>query len=42
MLRFLLDTDHLTLFDHMHIAVWRRVLAQPWGAVGVSAVTVEE
>ncbi len=42
MLRYLLDTDHLTLFDHTHVAVWRRFLQHPPGTVGISAVTVEE
>lgn len=40
--RYLLDTDHLTLFQHGHILVGQRVAAQPPGAVGVSVVTVEE
>jgi tRNA(fMet)-specific endonuclease VapC len=42
MLRYLLDTDHLTLFEHVHVLVWRRFLQQPPGTVGISAVTVEE
>ena len=42
MLRYLLDTDHLTLFEHTHVSVWRRYLRQPPGTVGISAVTVEE
>lgn len=42
MLRFLFDTDHLTLYDHADVAVWRHFSAQPWGSVGISAVTVEE
>jgi tRNA(fMet)-specific endonuclease VapC len=42
MLQFLFDTDHLTLFDHKHQAVLHRHLAQPTGAVGISAVTVQE
>jgi tRNA(fMet)-specific endonuclease VapC len=42
MLQYLFDTDHLTLYDHAHAAVWRRFLAQPLGSVGISAVTVEE
>jgi tRNA(fMet)-specific endonuclease VapC len=42
MLRFLFDTDHLTLYDHGHPAVVQKYDAQPAGAVGVSAVTVQE
>jgi tRNA(fMet)-specific endonuclease VapC len=42
MLRFLFDTDHLTLYGYADVAVWRRITAQPWGAVGVSVVTAEE
>ena len=42
MLQFLLDTDHLTLFDHGSAPVIQRVVAHPLGAVGLPAVTVEE
>jgi tRNA(fMet)-specific endonuclease VapC len=42
MLQFLLDTDHLTLFDQGQISVCSRLAAQPPGAVGISLVTVEE
>ncbi len=42
MLRYLLDTDHLTLVEHVHVLVWRRLLQQPVGSVGITAVTVEE
>ena len=42
MLRYLFDTDHLTLYDHAHPAVWRHFSVQPLGSVGISAVTVEE
>jgi tRNA(fMet)-specific endonuclease VapC len=42
MLQYLFDTDHLTLYDHAHPAVWRRFAAPPLGSVGISAVTVEE
>lgn len=42
MLRFLLDTDHLTLYQHGHPLLAQRVAAQPPGAVGVSVITVEE
>jgi tRNA(fMet)-specific endonuclease VapC len=41
-LRYLLDTDHLTLYDHADVVVWRHFSAQPAGGVGISAVTVEE
>jgi tRNA(fMet)-specific endonuclease VapC len=42
MLQFLLDTDHLTLFDHSDLNVWRHFVQQPPDSVGLSAVTVEE
>jgi tRNA(fMet)-specific endonuclease VapC len=42
MLRYLLDTDHLTLYDHADVAVWRHFSAHPAGSVGIGAVTVEE
>jgi tRNA(fMet)-specific endonuclease VapC len=42
MLRYLFDTDHLTLYDHADVLVWRHLSAQPWGAVGISAVSVAE
>ena len=42
MLQYLFDTDHLTLYDHSDVTVWRRFSAQPWAAVGVSSTTVEE
>jgi tRNA(fMet)-specific endonuclease VapC len=42
MLQFVFDTDHLTLFDHSDIKVWRRFVQQTPGSVGISAVSVEE
>jgi tRNA(fMet)-specific endonuclease VapC len=39
MLRYLLDTDHLTLFQHGHPLVVQRLRLQP---VGISMVTIEE
>ena len=42
MLQFLLDTDHLTLFEHGHSLVVQHVAQQAPGAVGLTAVTVEE
>jgi tRNA(fMet)-specific endonuclease VapC len=39
---FLLDTDHLTLYEYAHPLVVSRVALQPRHAVGVSDVTVEE
>ena len=42
MLRYLFDTDHLTLYDHVAVSVWRRLTQHPPGSVGISAVTVEE
>ncbi len=40
--QFLLDTDHLTLFDQGQAAVCSRLAAQPHNGVGISQVTVEE
>ncbi len=42
MLRFLFDTDHLTLFDYAQVAVWRNFSSHSLGSVGISAVTVGE
>lgn len=42
MLRFLFDTDHLTLYQHRHPQLMQRMALQRPDAVGVSAVTVEE
>jgi tRNA(fMet)-specific endonuclease VapC len=40
--RYLFDTDHLTLFQHGHVVVGRRLVSQPPGAVGISIITLEE
>ena len=42
MLRFLFDTDHLTLYDHQHPVVLQRFLGHLPGSVGVTIVTAEE
>jgi tRNA(fMet)-specific endonuclease VapC len=42
MLRYLFDTDHVTLFQHGHAPVARRLASQPADAVGISVVTIEE
>jgi tRNA(fMet)-specific endonuclease VapC len=42
MLRFLFDTDHLTLFDYGHPRVRQRYAAEPADAIGISAVSVQE
>ncbi|HTU21056.1 MAG TPA: type II toxin-antitoxin system VapC family toxin [Gemmataceae bacterium] len=42
MLRFLFDTDHLTLYQNRHPQLRQRMVLQPPDAVGISAVTVEE
>jgi tRNA(fMet)-specific endonuclease VapC len=42
MLRYILDTDHLTLFQHGNALVGRRLRSQSRGSVGISVVTVEE
>src|SRR5262245_26009274 len=39
MLQFLFDTDHLTLFDHSDLMVWRHFVQKPLGSVGLSAVS---
>jgi tRNA(fMet)-specific endonuclease VapC len=40
--RFLLDTDHLTLYQHDHPLLVQRFAAQPHGAIVVCPVNVEE
>jgi tRNA(fMet)-specific endonuclease VapC len=40
--QYLFDTDHLTLFEHGHGPVARRVQSQPAGAIGLGLVTIEE
>ncbi len=42
MLRYLFDTDHLTLFQHGHPLVLHRLGLQPAASVGISVVVVEE
>jgi tRNA(fMet)-specific endonuclease VapC len=42
MLRFLFDTDHLTLYEHGHSPLLQRVGRLAFGELGVCAVTVEE
>ena len=42
MLRYLFDTDHVTLFQHGHAPGARRLASQPADAVGISVVTLEE
>jgi tRNA(fMet)-specific endonuclease VapC len=42
MLRFLFDTDHVTLYQHAHSLIVQRFMASPPGSVGISAVSVEE
>ena len=42
MLRFLFDTDHVTLYEQGHAPLLQRVTVEGPGTVGVSAVTVEE
>jgi tRNA(fMet)-specific endonuclease VapC len=41
MLRYLLDTDHLTLYQYGHALVTRRAKLHS-GEVGISVVTIEE
>ncbi len=40
--RYLFDTDHLTLYQHGHAQVARRLALRSLGEVGISVVTVEE
>src|SRR5947207_13878780 len=42
MLRYLIDTDHLTLYEQGHAPVVGRLKSQPVGVIGISVVTVEE
>jgi tRNA(fMet)-specific endonuclease VapC len=42
MLRYLLDTDHLTLLEQGHVPLVQRLALEAPGAVGTSAITVEE
>ncbi len=42
MLRFLFDTNHLTLYQHADPTLLQHVQSYPSGSVGISAVTVEE
>ena len=42
MLQYLFDTDHLTLFDHADVRVWRHYANHPLGSVGLGTVSVSE
>jgi tRNA(fMet)-specific endonuclease VapC len=42
MIQFLLDTDHLTLYEHGHPALGRQLARHPADSVGLAIVTVEE
>lgn len=42
MLQFLLDTDHLTLYERGHQALVQWIAQQTPGTFGTSAVTIEE
>src|SRR5687767_6190270 len=42
MYRYLLDTDHMTLYEHGHTQIVQRFSQEPPDTVAVSAVTVEE
>jgi tRNA(fMet)-specific endonuclease VapC len=42
MLRFLLDSDHVTLLQHHHPPLMTRLASHAIEEVGVSIVTVEE
>jgi tRNA(fMet)-specific endonuclease VapC len=42
MIRYLLDTDHVSLHERGHPPLLTRLAAQPPGSIAVSVVTVEE
>jgi tRNA(fMet)-specific endonuclease VapC len=42
MLRFILDTDHLSLYQHRHPSLLQHIAAQPIGAIGISPISMEE
>lgn len=42
MLQFLLDTDHLTLFQHQHPPLMQRIAAHPPDTLGISPISIEE
>jgi tRNA(fMet)-specific endonuclease VapC len=42
MLQFVLDTDHLTLYDRNHRPLIQHLAKRPPDAIGVTVVTVEE
>jgi tRNA(fMet)-specific endonuclease VapC len=42
MIRFLFDTDHLTLFHHKHPPLMQRIAAEPAGSVAICPVNIEE
>ena len=42
MLQFLLDTDHLTLYQHKYPPLMRQIAAHPAGSLGISPISIEE
>jgi tRNA(fMet)-specific endonuclease VapC len=42
MLQFLLDTDHLTLYQHKHPPLMRRFTQQPADSVAICPINIEE
>lgn len=42
MLQFLLDTDHLTLYQHDHPPLMQRLAANPSDSAGICPVSIEE
>ena len=42
MLRFLLDTDHLTLYQYQHPPLMRQIAIHPPDALGISPISIEE
>jgi tRNA(fMet)-specific endonuclease VapC len=42
MIRYLLDTDHITLFEHGHPPLLQHLASHQPDTIGVSVVTIEE
>ena len=42
MLRFLFDTDHLTLYQYKHPPLMRHIASHPPGVFGISPIAIEE
>jgi tRNA(fMet)-specific endonuclease VapC len=42
MLQFLLDTDHLTLYQHQHLPLMQRIARHPADSVAICPINIEE